>query len=62
MRATRRLVVDALKRAQNDDALVALTSARSSIAASLPALSPFDQALTRDLLARIDAALSPYFE
>jgi hypothetical protein len=59
---TRRVVIDALKRAQNTDAFVALTSARASLAASLGALSPTDQALTRDLIARIDAATAPYFD
>ena len=60
--ATRRLVVDALKKAQNDSAFVALRSARDTITASLNQLSPADRALTEDLLARINAALSPYFE
>ena len=60
--ATRRLVVDALKRAQNNDAFLALTSARATISANLWTISPIDQALTRDLVARIDAAMSPYFE
>jgi hypothetical protein len=60
--ATRRVVVDALKRAQNNDAFLALTAARATIQANLWTLSPVDQALTRDLLARIDAAMAPYFE
>jgi hypothetical protein len=60
--ATRRVVIDALKRAQNADALVALTTARATLAAGLGALSPVEQALTRDLIARIDAATSPYFD
>ncbi|NVB79702.1 MAG: hypothetical protein HOV81_15000 [Kofleriaceae bacterium] len=59
---TRRVVIDALKRAQNTDAFVALTSARATLAASLGSLSPTDQALTRDLIARIDAATAPYFD
>ncbi len=60
--ATRRIVIDALKRAQHVDAYLALDSARATLAAQLPALAPVDQALTRDLLARLDAALAPYFE
>lgn len=60
--ATRRVVIDALKRAQNADALVALTSARATLAAGIGALAPVDQALTQDLIKRIDAATSPYFD
>ncbi len=60
--ATRRIVVDALKRAQNTDAYLALVAARDGLNAQIPSLSPNDQALTRDLVARIDAAISPYFE
>lgn len=59
---TRRIVVDALKRAQNLDSYLVLVSAKDTLTAQLPSLSPQDQALTRDLLARIDAAISPYFE
>ena len=58
---TRRLVVDALKRAQTLDAYLALLDARAAIVAQLPNLPPVDQALTQDLLARLDAAISPYF-
>jgi hypothetical protein len=60
--ATRRLVVDALKKAQNQSALLALRDARDAINAALTGLSPSDLALTQDLLARITAAISPYFE
>jgi len=59
---TRRLVVDALKKAQTTPAYVALLEARDALTAQLPGLSPTDQALTRDLLARLNAAVSPYFE
>jgi len=59
---TRRIVVDALKRAQNLDSYLALVSARDVLTTQLPLLSTTDQALTRDLIARIDAAISPYFE
>jgi hypothetical protein len=60
--ATRRLVVDALKKAQTQDAFLALRDARDAITATLNGLSPSDRALTEDLLARITAAISPYFE
>ena len=60
--ATRRLVVDALERFQTIAALIELEGARATLAAQLPGLDPVRQALTRDLIARIDAALSPYFE
>jgi hypothetical protein len=59
---TRRIVIDALKRAQTLDAYLALLGARDLIAAQLGGLPPVDQALTGDLLARLDAAISPYFE
>jgi hypothetical protein len=60
--ATRRLIADALKKAQNQSAFLALRDARDAITASLNGLSPSDRALTEDLLARITAAISPYFE
>jgi hypothetical protein len=60
--ATRRLVVDALKKAQNQSAFLALRDARDAITATLNGLGPSDRALTEDLLARITAAISPYFE
>jgi hypothetical protein len=60
--ATRRLVVDALKKAQNQSAFLALRDARDAITASLGGLSASDRALAEDLLARITAAISPYFE
>jgi hypothetical protein len=60
--ATRRLVVDALKKAQNNSAFVALRGARDTITAGLNQLNPTDRALTEDLLARINAALNPYFQ
>jgi hypothetical protein len=60
--ATRRLIVDALKAAQDLGAYQALLDARATLAAQLPGLGGADQALTRDLIARIDAATSPYFK
>ena len=59
---TRRIVVDALKRAQNIDSYLALMQAKDTLASQLAWLSPTEQALTRDLIARIEAAVSPYFE
>ncbi len=50
--ATRRIVVDALKSAQNNDAFLALTSARATLNANLWTLGAVDQALTRDLIDR----------
>ncbi|HEX3759438.1 MAG TPA: zinc-dependent metalloprotease [Kofleriaceae bacterium] len=60
--ATRRLVVDALKKAQTQSAFLALRDARDAINATLNGLDPSSRALTEDLLARITAAISPYFE
>ena len=60
--ATRRIVIDGLKAAQNTESYLALVEARDALNAQVPSLSPTDQALTRDLVARIDAAISPYFE
>lgn len=60
--ATRRIVVDALKSMQHVEAYVALVDARTALTAQLGALGATDQVLTRDLIARIDAAISPYFE
>ena len=60
--ATRRLVVDALKAAQNNSAFLALRDARDAVTAALGGLSPSDRALTEDLLARVNAALAPYFQ
>ncbi|MDQ3335651.1 MAG: zinc-dependent metalloprotease [Myxococcota bacterium] len=61
---TRRIVVDALKRAQNLDSYLALSAVRDGLTAALAAggMSVSETALTRDLLARINAAISPYFE
>jgi hypothetical protein len=59
---TRRLLIDSLKKAQNTDSFLALESAKAALTAQLPTLSATDQALTRDLIARIAAALSPYFD
>jgi hypothetical protein len=60
--ATRRLVVDALKRAQNNSAYLALVNARDVITATLNQLNPTDRALTQELLSRIERAVSPYFD
>ncbi len=58
----RRAAVDALKALQNLASYEALLAARDTLAAQLPALAGAQKALTRDLVARIDAATSPYFQ
>lgn len=60
--ASRRAVVDLLKGRQTFEAMTLLLDARAALAAQLPALSGPDATLTRDLIARIDRATSPYFE
>jgi Met-zincin len=59
--ATRRVLIDSLKKAQNTQAFLALVDARAQLVARLGSLGPTDRALTQDLIARIDAATSPYF-
>ncbi len=61
---TRRLAVDILKSMQDVDAYQALLAARDRLAAELESgrLEGEEAALSRDLLARIDRAISPYFE
>lgn len=60
--ATRRILIDSLKKAQNTQAYLALVDARAQLVARLGNLGPTDRALTQDLIARIDAVSSPYFE
>ena len=60
--ASRRAVVDVLKGRQSAEALEMLLAGRATIAAQLPGLVGTDATLTRDLLARIDRATTPYFE
>lgn len=59
---TRRAAVDILKLMQSEEAFNALRAARDAVARSESQLSPQEQALTDDLLARIDRATSPYFD
>jgi hypothetical protein len=59
--ATRRLVIDALKKLQNDAAYDALVRAKVVITAARPGLGGIDAELTDDLLARLDAAITPYY-
>jgi len=59
---TRRTVIDALAQAQVVDAYRALLGARAGLIAQLPSLGAVDQVLSQDLIARIDAATSPYFK
>ena len=62
--ATRRAMVDILKGRQTVEAYGTLLESKAAIEAELAlgAMSPVDVALTRDLLARIDRAISPYFD
>jgi hypothetical protein len=59
--ATRRVLIDSLEAAQNTQAFLALVDARAQLVARLGSLGPTERALTQDLIARIDAATSPYF-
>ena len=58
---TRRMMVDILKKLQDLKAYDALVTSRVQIAASRASLTGADAELTDDLLARIDAAVHPYF-
>lgn len=58
----RRLVVNAPKAAQNDQAYVAPNEARNELNTKLEQMSPSDRALTQELVARITAAITPYFK
>ncbi len=60
--AVRRAAVDALKSLQNLGSYEALLAARDTLTTQLPALTGAQAALTRDLLARVDAAITPYFQ
>ncbi len=61
---TRRLCVDVLKKMQRLDAYRVLIEARGMLAARLAASDPLgdEGLLATDLIARIDAATSPYFQ
>lgn len=61
---SRRQMVDLLEQMQTFEAYVALRAARDQVIAQLedPAVDPIDAALLADLSARIDAAISPYFD
>ncbi|MFN0245490.1 MAG: zinc-dependent metalloprotease [Kofleriaceae bacterium] len=58
----RRAAVDALRSMQNLGSYEALLGARETLAGQLPSLTGAQAALTRDLVARIDAATTPYFQ
>jgi hypothetical protein len=58
---TRRTCVDVLKKLQTQDAYNILVEAKAKLATEKLSLGPADQALADDLLARIDAAIHPYF-
>lgn len=61
---SRRLVVDLLKGRQTVEAYGMLLEAETALEAQLAGgtLAPVDAALTRDLLARVERAISPYFD
>jgi hypothetical protein len=58
---TRRAMVDVLKVQQTLGAFATLRESRDALTASLPALSGAELMQTEDLVARITAALSPYY-
>jgi len=60
--ATRRLVVDAMKNVQNTQGLETLQDTQAFLISQLPNLHGADLAETQDLVARITAALSPYYQ
>lgn len=62
--ASRRAMVDLMKGRQTVEALSTLLDARATIEAQLAGggMSPADANLTRDLLARIERATTPYFD
>ena len=62
--ALRRTAVDVLVKLQADEALVQLSLAHDELGTSLGSgqLDATQRPLAMDLLARVDAALSPYFQ
>lgn len=62
--ASRRAMVDILKGRQTVEAYTTLLDAKAAIEAQLASggLSPTEAAQTRDLLARLDRAVTPYFD
>lgn len=58
---TMRMMVDVLKAMQHGDALIALTDARASFAASRNNYPAATQPYIDDLIRRMDLAMSPYF-
>ncbi|MCU0685600.1 MAG: zinc-dependent metalloprotease [Polyangiaceae bacterium] len=60
--ASRGEAIDVLRALQWPEALAALNSARAALEAQLSSLEGPPADLTRDLLARIDRATSPYFD
>jgi|GEM_PF-3530965 len=59
--STRRSIIDALKAAQDVHALEALLDSKTALTAQLPSLGEDDRVQTQDLISRITAATSPYF-
>ena len=58
----RRTMVDILKSMQSLPAYLALRSARATLTAGLDSLSGAERAQAEDLIARIQAAMSPYYK
>jgi hypothetical protein len=59
--ATRRAIVDILKKMQTQNALNLLVDAKGALETQIPTLSGNDKVDAQDLLARINVALNPYF-
>ncbi|MBZ4418604.1 zinc-dependent metalloprotease [Myxococcus sp. RHSTA-1-4] len=59
---SRRTMVDILKSMQSLPAYLALRDARDTLSAGLGSLSGVERAQAEDLLARVQAALSPYYQ
>lgn len=58
---SRRVAVDVLKKLQSTQAYEAILAARASIVTARATMTGTEAAHTDDLLARIDAAIKPYF-
>jgi hypothetical protein len=58
---TRRTTVDVLKKLQTLEAYALLTDAKAALTTEIPTLTGNDALLAKDLLGRIDAAITPYF-
>lgn len=59
---TRRMAVDILKKLQSLDAYQALVEGRAVLVVQRASLSGTDALLAEDVIRRLDAATSPYFD